>query len=178
MLYFAVTLKVNHRNGFNEDLQILRDGIKYILSTCTEQYIAPYKFELQPEGLHNMHVHILIGSTKPLKYKTIHDMFKQMDIHCHIKQIEHRQDAEIWLRYCNKYNGDLAYDYAESSGKDYAKEKLFNKHQCKNRVTTAQPEMTAQQEKEYQEWYSTALCVFCGKLQKNCYKCLIDGDIE
>lgn len=126
-MFLAVTLKVQHRSEFTYELSLLRGAIEYL-----EQFghISPYLFELQPEGLHLMHVHLCL-QTEYINYKELHQIMKNYDINCDIHSIP-EEELRYWLPYCVKNRGDLAMQYAESTGNEYARTRLFH------RIVTAQ----------------------------------------
>lgn len=144
-MFFAVTLKCNHRNGFPEDLDLLRRGIDYLKfgfqdgtkKKLPKLTIYPYQFELQPQGIHNMHVHLCL-ETERLDFSTTHYVMKQMDLNCDIQIIEDHPGN--WIKYCVKEKGDLAMDYAESHSesrdniKVTAQQMGHSKNQIKNEL--------------------------------------------
>jgi len=131
MNFYAVTLKNQHRSNFNDEIANLRNAIDFIEFT-NPVIIHPYLFELMPTQGHLMHVHLLIEAIK-LDYREIHLVMKNKDINCDIQKLETKEDVNRWRNYCVKYRGDLAYDYAESTGKEYNQINCF-----KNIIRTAQ----------------------------------------
>lgn len=127
MLYFAVTLKCNHRRTLEQDAQIIQDGLDliYAMNGITSEGKFPYRFEIQPNGIHNLHIHTMIGSERPINYGKIHTSMKNLDLHCRIEQVHSKNDATIWLKYCNKNNFDIAWQYAETTGSDCNKTCFF-----------------------------------------------------
>lgn len=116
MNMYAVTFKSNHRHGFYNDIEAIRSCIHFVEQNSGT--VGPHLIELQPKGIHNMHVHIPV-TAENLPYKKIHEYAKTLDVNTDIKQLKSKSDMHNWSYYCRKYNnGDLAYDYAESSGKD------------------------------------------------------------
>lgn len=150
-MFFAITLKLNRRNSFDNDVTSLRNAVTQVKSLGT---VSLYRFELQPKGLHNLHVHLCLQTEKPISYTWLHNVMKQRDINCDIHQLIADIDVFHWKKYCCKDWGDLAFDYAESTGKEYNKICLFDRQN------------TAQQ----------MVCEHCGDIKgQKCgtYKCWI-----
>jgi len=119
-MFFAVTLKVQHRSNFEFEISSLRGAIEYLDQFG---YIYPYLFELQPEGLHLLHVHLCLDS-QHIDYKELHAIMKHYDINCDIHSLPD-EELRYWLPYCIKNHGDLAMQYAESTGNEFARINLF-----------------------------------------------------
>lgn len=147
-MFLAITCKLQHRSNFTDELALLRGAIEYLQMFG---YIYPYVFELQPEGLHLMHVHLCL-QTEYIDYKELHTTMKLYDINCDLHSLP-ECELRDWLPYCIKNKGDLAFDYAESTCNEYARISLFS---CK---------VSAQQ-----------ICSLCGEVNgATCgtYKCWI-----
>lgn len=122
---FAITLKLNRRVDFDNDVNKLRDALFY-LTSFTAGRLAPHRFELQPTGLNNMHVHVLLTTEHKFSFFDVHNMMKKKDINCDIKQLITKTDIDKWAYYCVKNKGGLAYQYAETTGSELNKIRIFD----------------------------------------------------
>lgn len=163
-MLFALTIECYIRNDFKSDcenihecLNILRDVFK-----CEMGDIAGW--ELQPNGMNNLHVHTYFASDSRLNFKDLYERFSRYNCKAHIQELKSSFDFRTWRKYCEKRYYDLAHAYAESSRSDKTNMFLHN--------------VTAQQ-KRHSGCLLTRICQFCDQPKGNLcglYKCWVtDG---
>lgn len=144
--YFKVTITRNHRTSFDHDVLIIRMIIEAFKLEGFE--FRQTGWELQPKGIHNMHIHSLCvtGFKKFLKYAGLHQICKRNDCVLDIEEIF--TDINKWVDYCKKEkNQDLAYNYAAST-RMTDKGCVFLEHI----KVKKEYEPTEQDLKDYEEW--------------------------
>lgn len=111
--YFKVTVTRNHRSSFDQDVLIIRMIMEYFRVQGFKFVVTGW--ELQPKGIHNLHIHALC--TLPfrvfIKYADLHNICKINDCVLDIEEIF--SNINQWAQYCMKSKYDLAYEYAEST---------------------------------------------------------------
>lgn len=111
-MLFAVTINCLNRNGFFNDTDALQRCVQILKNYGCE--ISDLHYELQPFGMHNLHLHTAIASNKPIPLKDIYKKISKEGCHSKITQILSSGDYAIWRNYCRKSSYDIAYEYAES----------------------------------------------------------------
>lgn len=115
-MLFAVTVNCTARNGFENDVLVLQACVEIMKRHHCE--ISDIHYELQPQGMHNLHFHTTIASDRPINFARLYKEFAELGCRGKITQLLSKEDFQIWKRYCQKENYDVAYEYAESVRSD------------------------------------------------------------
>lgn len=131
-MLFAITIEKINRDGFEND----RDAINACLNILMKNYKCEMGddigWELQPKGMHNMHIHTYVANDKKLPYVELYKKCLENNCKLWIKTIDSAEDFKIWKKYCKKEKYDLAYEYAEST-RPNNRDDLFREHRYKTK---------------------------------------------